>query len=1359
MVKEKIKRLYGSFIIMIVIAGLSFFLVPTAVTEADGNKTVYQALNSGISCESGDCRGVADAYAYQISIWNYDKGKEPVQITKPILVYNPKILETIELYYSVGLPGSYDQLTSTNYGLQQIIDLPDPTSPDDKGDWHGSGDKDPVFEGLGDNVNTGSSTHHGIAIDPITHEEYEYETKNQYYYTWGINNAEYTCVFQKKPSGDLTTITSPTKKNGRTGFQYFYQSFMTKARKVTYKKEDVDLSGYLGTYPMSNLKSAADIDDFVKNTLGKDRNSVLKYFGIDLHNYTSEVDNLYYLVEPVERVLTGIKRNTGTFFIKRLIKKIKDDSAFTTEDKYWKVNNKECLSKCTTYGTWQDVACMGAVAACKTGKHTEGGVVYEYRCQKEKRGSCPVNTFQQKRKVSESTCPDDKCTKWKIIDYKLKMVATEGCGKKQGYYLYGRKSEGYSTLKPSRKMGSSSYYLQRAVNSCSDNANCVLEDDMVTCKKDASGNIMYQYYIGPDQDRAWVGPTSSNPYKIKGMSGSVCTGYIPESSYEGFRHYFIPDILDRSEPGKGCQEVCGGIGNKASDEYLKCSENYCDSVVNNDLRGNPRIRKKNCILKKCEYKYGKVPEGGKYPDDLESKNSCNNANPYKGKEKLLLGSNSDCNKNVASGNLMQKEKGVTVSCKGDRVTDFDNDDTNDTIFDQRTYINTACMETTSFEYEDLKTENTDLKPGSPINYYVNQEGERKCTYFFNLEQWKFDYASIPSKDLDRRKRLKYIYTTFNHAYDKSYDPKTNAAVYDKDFEDNNDGTIEVQKYDIEKTQVMSKVKEIIENKPKTSASEILIRQDEKENTVYNVIKKETLYSYENTKEHKTTVSRYESISTSVATYRYNKRCLTTDGEAKVYTPEGDICHTTKTGEDKLAKYAYYTNLKATYDKDFSKPDYEHKVYTTATVGIESSSGNLYYSNNESCKYTLDKPEQGPGCIIKITQEAGTDLLGNNVYEGGAVKAKVVVLNEEGLEKTDRIGRIELTVNGVTEVAEEKIIPIGEAGDNDSRKDYKIVGKVTTKNGLVSTCEKEIILLKHSNCGATCSVNKINGKLYEIVGVSANSILKSTILNMERTSVAKTINEEKYYVTAPEEIKEKDMIIGYVVNGDCNEYCYYPLEKPTGQSCTSLYKPAELGNIIAYCNANYRTDLNNYKSTDECIKDCSNACPNECRNEKDLQKYCENPERLGFESENECLNRCYCPYSEDGYLFRSIHNHDPFPNSPNSPYAKGNRGIGKNWYAREEYIIDDSNDETSVTGDYANQQVEYIMALDIDDIKMIRNENNNDGKEAYTKLIYSSQTEDDNYVGEYKSKLLNDTLAGEDIFINAMNGKKAKYVPG
>lgn len=50
MVKEKIKRLYGSFIIMIVIAGLSFFLVPTAVTEADGNKTVYQALNSGISC-------------------------------------------------------------------------------------------------------------------------------------------------------------------------------------------------------------------------------------------------------------------------------------------------------------------------------------------------------------------------------------------------------------------------------------------------------------------------------------------------------------------------------------------------------------------------------------------------------------------------------------------------------------------------------------------------------------------------------------------------------------------------------------------------------------------------------------------------------------------------------------------------------------------------------------------------------------------------------------------------------------------------------------------------------------------------------------------------------------------------------------------------------------------------------------------------------------------------------------------------------------------------------------------------------------------------------------------------------------
>ena len=1234
------------------------------------------------------------AYGYEVTVWKYSGSGSPQQVGKPILIYHPDLLGTVYKVTDGDLPNSYNEFVSSNWGFNQIIDFENDT-------WEGSKNEIELMPGIQSNPNVGS-------VDQATDRFGNLipYSPGALYFNWTVCNPQY----------EIKDVRERTE--GKMEYNIYTQSYGTRARRKYYTKDYItNLSDYYKTYSDSNLtedqiKNNGYLDEIIKGVYFANVQSVKTYFGIDI-DY-SEIDEYYVSVEPVLRILDTKEKRYASYHIKDV-----EQDPYPKEADEWTINDWTSTYHPDTKN------CSCGTKNCK---------------------SCKTYDEEDKKKCIEwymKDCNNCNCNN----SYYTYSLPKQECGERVIQKFYGYYAYGYSHIATAREVGASSIYLNRAVNYCDnqDNAHCVLEDDMVTCKKDSSGNKIYQYYVGPNLEKALVGTTSNNYYLLNGS----CTNGVSGRKETGIKHYYLENLIN-------CSNVCGGL---SGDTLLACAENYCDAEVNFDLEGNARIRKKNCILKSCGYKYGKVPEGGKYPDDLESKNSCNNANPYKGKEKLLLGSNSDCNKNVASGNLMQKEKGVTVSCKGDRVTDFDNDDTNDTIFDQRTYINTACMEKTSFEYEDLKTENTDLKPGSPINYYVNQEGERKCTYFFNLEQWKFDYASIPSKDLDRRKRLKYIYTTFNHAYDKSYDPKTNGAVYDKDFEDNNDGTIEVQKYDIEKTQVMSRVKEIIENKPKTSETELLIRQDEKENTVYNTTKKEKIYSFENIDKYEAEVSRYESISTSVATYRYNKRCLTTDGEAKVYTPEGDICHTTKTGEDKLAKYAYYTNLKATYDKDFSKPDYEHKVYTTATVGIESSSGNLYYSNNESCKYTLDKPEQGPGCIIKITQEAGTDLLGNNVYEGGAVKAKVVVLNEEGLEKTDRIGRIELTVNGVTEVAEEKIIPIGEAGDNDSRKDYKIVGKVTTKNGLVSTCEKEIILLKHSNCGATCSVNKINGKLYEIVGVSANSILKSTILNMERTSVAKTINEEKYYVTAPEEIKENDMIIGYVVNGNCNEYCYYPLEKPTGQSCTSLYKPAELGNIIAYCNANYRTDLNNYKSTDECIKDCSNACPNECRNEKDLQKYCENPERLGFESENECLNRCYCPYSEDGYLFRSIHNHDPFPNSPNSPYAKGNRGIGKNWYAREEYIIDDSNDETSVTGDYANQQVEYIMALDIDDIKMIRNENNNDGKEAYTKLIYSSQTEDDNYVGEYKSKLLNDTLAGEDIFINAMNGKKAKYVPG
>ena len=1232
-----------------------------------------------------------DAYGYLLTIWKYDGSGSPKQEGSPILIYHPDLFGTIYKETGGNLPGSYDAFTSKNWGFSQIIDF-------DRDTWESSKNESELMPGIHSNPNVGSIN---LATDRFGNI-IQYKP-GALYFDWTD-----TCPPQRKIEG------ATKRTEGIMGYAIYTQSYGTNARRKYYTEEYISNRNQYKRYSDSNLTEKninnGYLDKIIKEKYFKNIQSIKTYFGVDI-DYR-EIDDYYISVEPVVRILDSKEVKYNSYHIKDL------ENIFEYPDKW-------TLSSWTSHYHKETYNCSCGTKKCK--------------------GSC--------KKRDEN----NKCIEWYMKDcnncgcnnaYYTYDLPEQKCGEKVIQKLYGYYAYGYSHLETARAAGASSYYLNRAVNYCDniDNKHCELEDDMVTCKKDSNGNIIYQYYVGPNLEKALVGTTSKNYYLLSGS----CSNGVSGRNSSGIKHYYLEDLIS-------CKDTCKVISDKSSDEYLKCAENYCDAEVDYELKGNARIRKKNCIIKSCGYTYGTVPEGGKNPDDLESRNSCNNANPYKGKEKLLLGANSDCNVNTTTNNLMQNEKAVTVSCNGDQVTDFDNNDTNDTIFDQRTYINTACMETTSFEYEDLKTEETELKPGSPINYYVNQTGVRKCTYFFNLEQWKFDYATIPSKDKDRRKRLKYIYTTFNHAYDESYDPKTNNAVYDKDFEDAKDGTIDVEKYDIEKTQVISKVKEIVENKIKTSSSELLVRQDEKENTVYNSTKEETIKMIENMKETTTKVGRYESISTAVATYRYNKKCLTTDGEAKVYTPEGDVCHTLKNGEEKLAKYAYYTDMKATYDKDFAKSDYEHRIYTTATVGVESASGNLYYSNNESCKYTLDKQEEGPGCVIKIIEESGTDLLGNNVYEGGAVKAKVVVLNEEGLEKTDRIQNITLNINGETTTGEEKLVDIKNKGN--SREDFKIVGTVTTKNGLVSRCEKEIIILKHSGCVARCNINKLNEKLYEIVGAVTNTVYKSTIINMEKTSVAKTIDDKKYYVTVPEEIKENDMVIGYVGGNGCNEYCYNPIEKPKGQSCTSIYKPSELGNITAYCNANYRTDLNNYKSVDECISQCSNACPNECREESDLKDYCKNnATRLGFTSINECLNRCYCPYAEDGYLFRSIHNYDPFPYSPNSPYVKGNRGIGKNWYAKEEIITNDSQDTSSVTGDNANRQVEYIMELQIDDIRKIRNENDKEGRESYTKLIYSSQTEDEDYVGEYKSKLLHDTLVGDGIFINSMNDVSAKYMP-
>lgn len=108
-------------------------------------------------------------------------------------------METITVYSKVGLPNSYDQLMNTKYDISQIINI-DPDNPD-KSDWKDSNDV--ILEGIKNNVNTNSKDHHGISINPITNEEFEYTLKDQYYYTPGFNKPQYNCIFTDKSTHQL----------------------------------------------------------------------------------------------------------------------------------------------------------------------------------------------------------------------------------------------------------------------------------------------------------------------------------------------------------------------------------------------------------------------------------------------------------------------------------------------------------------------------------------------------------------------------------------------------------------------------------------------------------------------------------------------------------------------------------------------------------------------------------------------------------------------------------------------------------------------------------------------------------------------------------------------------------------------------------------------------------------------------------------------------------------------------------------------------------------------------------------------------------------------------------------------------
>ena len=1285
------------------------------------------------------------AYGYQVTIWKYSGTGSPQQVGKPILIYHPDLFGDITIHKDVEYPTSYSALMSKNWGMSQIIDR----------------DADSTWA----DTNTGTSVD-GIFIDNlfgnpnnsgsnrVVEDEFgnEFIVHNQYFYSY--DHSDLVCALEDKchtAKSVCVTKSSDPRDSGRTGYQKYIIRYSTQYRIVTYKASDItNLGDYYKTYSDSNLTEsnvvAGYLDNIIKNKYFKDIQAVKQYFGIDI-DY-SEIDKYYISIEPVQRVLDDIARLGKTFPLTTITYIKQEETTWGTSgsnsefNKVWYATGEKCGAYecncrnkkiCSTVMAEDKASCLAL------------GSKYEWN-----NGECQQCSTKR-------TC--QTCYSGNIYNLDPRYN-----GIKNIYEIYGRYADGYSHIQTSRSLGTSEIHLKRAVDYCdnTDNKHCELENDNVTCKKDANGNIIYQYYIGPSLDKALVGTTSNNYYLLNGSCSNGVTG----RKELGIKHYYLQDLIS-------CKNTCESyISNKSSDEYLKCAENYCDAEVDFNLKGNARLRKKGCIIS-CGYTYGKSPtDGSSNGLDRESINSCSNSSPYNGIEKanVIVKTTSQCSIDNLTGDDLYKTNAIITTCVGDQITDFDGDDTNDTIFDHRTYINVACKETSGFGFADLT--NKKLVAGEGIDYYAKLDGEKECTVYFNLEQWKFDYATISSKDPDRRKRLLYIYDIYNNALNDSYD-RTKSPYYDADFLAQNDGEVEwsIYEYDKNKVTVLSRVREIVNNVVKISEEYKLIENSEDDSVNATIVGKESITQIYNMNIQYMPINRYVQISKKEVYYMFDKYCVSNDGKATVYkAPDNGVCYVSN-GEDVIGRNVYYTDLNATRNKDFNdnikNQGLGHAVMTDVSIGREVKDESIYYEDGESCEYKID--DTALGCTIIITSEEGTEMHGNDIYVKGGVTATLKANEKLGVE--DEIENIGLTT-GTTAIANgNKEIEINISDQKNGVEEIYITGIVESKKGQSAICKKKIYIIDPSDsCGVSCSVTRDNNDrlLYEIKSTGKQQpkqYLTALSTNMNFVVVLPTIGDNRYLVRLNKEVGNSDDGKGNIIYDDTivygkvegtmvttGEKCYNVCwsDVPELPNCSESINPADTGEVKNYCVKYWDSDINNYDNVDECINQCSKArmCAENNRDIAEVTDTCTNNYlEWGFSSASSCVNYCYyCPECSNDYLYRTVNNYNPFPYSSDSNtlgfnYPTGERIIPSNWVGKTEYIKQDDKDTSSVTGVNKNQKQEYVIELTPSVIKQIRQDtesynNASAGNDAYLDYVYMEGVDT---TKRYYSKFINETF--------------------
>jgi len=475
-------------------------------------------------------------------------------------------------------------------------------------------------------------------------------------------------------------------------------------------------------------------------------------------------------------------------------------------------------------------------------------------------------------------------------------------------------------------------------------------------------------------------------------------------------------------------------------------------------------------------------------------------------------------------------------------------------------------------------------------------------------------------------------------------------------------------------------------------------------------------------------------------------------------------------------------LDATRNKDFidtiRNRGLSHAIATDVSIGREKADENPYYEDGENCPYEID--DDNLSCSMIITNEEGTVMHGNDIYVHGGVVATLRV--DERLGAEDSVENVGITTGTTPVMNNLKNIDVKLQDKRKGVESIYITGVVESAKGITVKCEKRIHVIDPSDqCGVSCSIKKNSDLVYEIISPEIGNRTQTqtprayyTALstNMTWKPVLKNISDNRYIVrlnrpignTYVGNMMQYDETIVYgKVEGtmkNSGEKCYNVCwsEPPELPNCNESCDPADTSEVKEHCENYWDKDINNYSSYEECTNQCSKSrmCPDDRRNYEEVEQTCKNNyQEWGFSKASNCINYCYyCPECSGDYIYRQIQVYNPFPYSKDSNtlgfnYQTGDRIIPSNWVGKTEYIKQDDEDKTSVTGVYHHQKVEYVIELSRKEIDLIKNDtkkynNAAEGNNAYLDYVYARNYDENE---AYRSKFIhdNETAAIANIF--------------